>query len=92
MNPIEHAFDLVVVASAPQDESMSPLRRTLGVLFPSMTAALVVAAPASADPDVTITFVRHAESKPLPNTGRVVVRGNPHDGWHLVEWDGAGVE
>lgn len=41
---------------------MSRLRRTLGVLFASMTAALVVAAPASADPDVTITFVRHAES------------------------------
>ncbi|WP_237569860.1 histidine phosphatase family protein [Mycolicibacterium lacusdiani] len=41
---------------------MSPLRRTLGVLFASMTAAIVLAAPASADPDVTITFVRHAES------------------------------
>ena len=60
---------------------MSPLRRTLGVLFASMTAAIVVAAPASADPDVTMTFVRHAESA-----------GNPHDGWHLVEWDGTKVE
>jgi broad specificity phosphatase PhoE len=26
-------------------------------------------------------------SKPLPNTGRVVVTGNPSDGWTLTEWD-----
>ncbi|MEE3062849.1 MAG: histidine phosphatase family protein [Actinomycetota bacterium] len=25
---------------------------------------------------------------PLPNIGRVVVTGNPTDGWTLVEWDG----
>ncbi|SON60583.1 PE-PGRS family protein PE_PGRS11 [Mycobacterium simulans] len=24
----------------------------------------------------------------LPNTGTVVVEGNPHDGWTLVSWDG----
>jgi hypothetical protein len=24
----------------------------------------------------------------LPNTGRVVVTGNPMTGWTLVEWDG----
>ena len=27
-------------------------------------------------------------SHPLPNTGRVVVTGNPSSGWTLVEWDG----
>jgi len=27
-------------------------------------------------------------SHPLPNTGRVVVTGNPMTGWTLVEWDG----
>jgi broad specificity phosphatase PhoE len=26
-------------------------------------------------------------SKPLPNLGRVVVTGNPSDGWTLTEWD-----
>ncbi len=26
-------------------------------------------------------------SKPLPNMGRVVVTGNPSDGWSLTEWD-----
>lgn len=26
-------------------------------------------------------------SKPLPNMGRVVVTGNPSDGWTLTEWD-----
>lgn len=26
-------------------------------------------------------------SKPLPNMGRVVVTGNPSDGWKLTEWD-----
>ena len=26
-------------------------------------------------------------SKPLPNMGRVVVTGNPFDGWTLTEWD-----
>jgi broad specificity phosphatase PhoE len=25
---------------------------------------------------------------PLPNTGRVVIRGNPVTGWTLVDWDG----
>src|SRR6478609_3479708 len=25
---------------------------------------------------------------PLPNTGRVVLRGNPVNGWTLVDWDG----
>lgn len=25
---------------------------------------------------------------PLPNTGIVVIRGNPHDGWTLVSWNG----
>jgi broad specificity phosphatase PhoE len=27
-------------------------------------------------------------SHPLPNIGRVVVTGNPTDGWTLVDWDG----
>jgi broad specificity phosphatase PhoE len=27
-------------------------------------------------------------SHPLPNIGRVVITGNPMDGWSLVEWDG----
>jgi broad specificity phosphatase PhoE len=27
-------------------------------------------------------------SHPLPNIGRVVVTGNPADGWTLVDWDG----
>lgn len=27
-------------------------------------------------------------SHPLPNIGRVVITGNPTDGWTLVEWDG----
>ena len=27
-------------------------------------------------------------SHPLPNTGRVVITGNPSTGWTLVEWDG----
>ncbi len=27
-------------------------------------------------------------SHPLPNTGRVVITGNPATGWSLVEWDG----
>jgi broad specificity phosphatase PhoE len=26
-------------------------------------------------------------SKPLPNIGRVVITGNPSDGWKLIEWD-----
>ncbi|MBW0013046.1 histidine phosphatase family protein [Mycobacterium sp.] len=29
-----------------------------------------------------------ATSHPLPNTGRVVITGNPMTGWTLVEWDG----
>lgn len=28
------------------------------------------------------------ESAPLPNTGYVVVRGNPGAGWTLVDWNG----
>jgi broad specificity phosphatase PhoE len=28
------------------------------------------------------------ESQPLPNTGYVVVRGNPEDGWTLLDWNG----
>jgi broad specificity phosphatase PhoE len=28
------------------------------------------------------------ESQPLPNTGYVVVRGNPDDGWTLLDWNG----
>ena len=27
-------------------------------------------------------------SHPLPNVGRVVITGNPMDGWTLVDWDG----
>lgn len=27
-------------------------------------------------------------SHPLPNIGRVVITGNPTDGWTLVDWDG----
>lgn len=29
-----------------------------------------------------------AKSHPLPNTGRVVVKGSPAMGWTLVDWDG----
>ena len=29
-----------------------------------------------------------AQSQPLPNTGYVVVRGNPQDGWTLLDWNG----
>ena len=28
-----------------------------------------------------------AQSQPLPNTGYVVVRGNPQDGWTLLDWN-----
>ena len=40
----------------------------------------------------TMMNVRNADSsllmsKPLPNMGRVVVTGNPSDGWTLTEWD-----
>ena len=28
-------------------------------------------------------------SHPLPNTGRVVLTGDPVAGWTLVDWDGA---
>jgi broad specificity phosphatase PhoE len=28
------------------------------------------------------------DSHPLPNTGRVVITGNPMTGWTLVDWDG----
>lgn len=41
---------------------MSTLRRALGVIATLGFAACLTAAPASADPDITITFVRHAES------------------------------
>ena len=27
-------------------------------------------------------------SHPLPNVGRVVITGNPMNGWTLVDWDG----
>jgi broad specificity phosphatase PhoE len=27
-------------------------------------------------------------TQPLPNTGYVVVQGNPHDGWTLLDWNG----
>jgi broad specificity phosphatase PhoE len=30
-------------------------------------------------------------SHPLPNTGVVVITGNPEDGWTLVDWDGVQV-
>jgi hypothetical protein len=29
-----------------------------------------------------------AQSQPLPNTGYVVVRGSPQDGWTLLDWNG----
>jgi broad specificity phosphatase PhoE len=29
-----------------------------------------------------------AATQPLPNTGHVVVRGNPRDGWTLLDWNG----
>ena len=29
-----------------------------------------------------------AQSQPLPNTGYVVVQGNPDDGWTLLDWNG----
>lgn len=28
------------------------------------------------------------QTQPLPNTGYVVVQGNPHDGWRLLDWNG----
>ena len=28
------------------------------------------------------------EAHPLPNTGRVVLKGNPVNGWTLIDWDG----
>jgi broad specificity phosphatase PhoE len=33
-----------------------------------------------------------AETQPLPNTGQVVVRGNPTDGWRLLDWNGTKIE
>lgn len=33
-----------------------------------------------------------AETQPLPNTGQVVVRGNPTDGWTLLDWNGTKIE
>jgi broad specificity phosphatase PhoE len=33
-----------------------------------------------------------AENQPLPNTGHVIVTGNPVDGWTLVDWNGTKVE
>jgi broad specificity phosphatase PhoE len=32
------------------------------------------------------------EGQPLPNTGIVVVRGNPDDGWTLLDWNGTTVD
>jgi broad specificity phosphatase PhoE len=32
------------------------------------------------------------QSHPLPNTGIVVVRGNPTDGWRLLDWDGVKID
>jgi broad specificity phosphatase PhoE len=32
------------------------------------------------------------QTHPLPNTGVVVVRGNPQDGWTLLDWNGTKVE
>ena len=32
------------------------------------------------------------ERQPLPNTGYVVVRGNPDDGWTLLDWNGTKFE
>lgn len=32
--------------------------------------------------------VEFVKSHPLPNTGQVVVRGNPKDGWTLLDWNG----
>jgi broad specificity phosphatase PhoE len=32
------------------------------------------------------------QTEPLPNTGIVVVRGNPQDGWTLLDWNGTKVE
>ena len=31
-------------------------------------------------------------AQPLPNTGYVVVRGNPQDGWTLLDWNGTTIE
>jgi broad specificity phosphatase PhoE len=31
-------------------------------------------------------------TQPLPNTGYVVVRGNPDDGWTLLDWNGTKVD
>jgi broad specificity phosphatase PhoE len=41
---------------------MSTIRRIFGVLAALLLAAGLTAAPASASPDITITFVRHGES------------------------------
>jgi hypothetical protein len=30
-------------------------------------------------------------SDPVPNTGQIVVVGNPRDGWTLTDWDGTPV-
>ena len=43
--------------------TMSTIRRTFGVLAALLLAAGLTAAPASASPDITITFVRHGESE-----------------------------
>jgi broad specificity phosphatase PhoE len=31
-------------------------------------------------------------AQPLPNTGIVVVRGNPQDGWTLLDWNGTKID
>jgi hypothetical protein len=42
---------------------MSTIRRIFGILAALLLAAGLTAAPASASPDITITFVRHGESQ-----------------------------
>ncbi len=39
------------------------------------------------NPDPLLMFTHQ-----LPNTGEVVVQGNPQDGWTLVSWDGVSVQ
>jgi broad specificity phosphatase PhoE len=52
---------------------MPILRRLFGVLTVLMFAASLAAAPASASPDVTITFVRHGESEGNASGEQIVV-------------------
>jgi hypothetical protein len=39
------------------------------------------------NPDPLLMFTHQ-----LPNTGEVVLQGNPQDGWTLVQWDGVSVQ